>query len=1027
MSSEKPITVTLHSLQDTKQRTQRVPETQEIAQVQCKTVNEQQVIDRLKKRFKAVFDESTVGRMNNAACKIRLKPGAEPVQHPMRKIAFAILPAVKKELERMESLGVIAKVDEPTPWVNSMVVVKQPGKLRICLDPTDLNKFVMREHSYIPTPEETLAKITNAKFFSKLDLKSGYWQLCLDEESSYKTTFNSPCGRFRYLRLPFGLNSANEIFQKKMTEKFEGYEGVLVIFDDILVFAETFDEHVKRLQRVLERCEEVGIKLNEKKCHFLCKEVKYIGHVITPEGVKPDPEKIKAITEMPPPTDKKGVQRLLGMITYLGRYISNLSEMTHPLRILLHKQNEFVWTHEQDKAFTDIKEALTSDAVLTHYDVHKPAEVHTDACQHGLGACLMQDGRPVAYASRSLTETERNYANIEKELLSVVFGLERFNQYVYGKHTTVYSDHRPLVPISTKPIYANPARCQRLLLRLQKYDYYLIYKPGKIHFIPDTLSRAPVSCTDHDVLLERECELNVHLILECFKSSDMMKSKLRTETKLDTCLSKIMDYIKIGWPDENKKCDPSVSMYWCIKDQLSISDDFVIYENRIVIPKKLQPEILSRLHDSHQGRVRSKALARQGVYWRNINSDIDNLVDKCELCLKARKLPDKIELKSHAVPTRPFEKIGADIVTVSGSKYQVVVDYFSKWIEIEKLPNNPRSCDLIEHFKSIFSRFGIPEIVFSDREPVYKSDKMKLFCKDLNIDKEFSSAMHSQSNGQVERAIGHVKKIIIRCKGNMTDIRMNLLDYYSTPLDSNLGSPHNILMNRNVRTRVPCLTKNLVTESDIRNRKLLQERQLKQAKYYDRDAKKSFVKFKPGDIVVYKNNSADKNWKQAKVISADLEFRSYTLLNCKGNLITRNRAMMLPDKTGKGFHISPDQLFDSVQNPNPNETPKITQEHVPQPARCKSQNSSTPAQIKARAPDLVVPKTTMTPDQVKEMKLHNYASRHNVRVLPKSQSLSKSVEKSMSKHVSKRSELAGTATVPVRRSERIAAKMKTNP
>ena len=664
--------------------------------------------------------------------------------------------------------------------------------------------------------------------------------------------------------------------------------------------------------------------MNKKKCQFLCKEVKYIGHIITPDGLKPDPEKITAITQMPAPTDKKGIQRFLGMVTYLARYIPNLSEKTHHLRTILHKDKVFSWEFEQQKAFNDLKKALTEKSALAHYDVTKPVEIHTDACQVGLGACLLQEGKPVAYASRSLTETEKRYANIEKELLSVVFGLERFNQYVYGKHVHVYSDHKPLTPISQRPIHANPARCQRLLLRLQKYDYELSYKPGKDHIIPDTLSCATVPSLTHDTVLESECELNVHMIIETVKSSASMRLKLKTETANDPCLAKITYYILNGWPEHAKLCDPNVTPYWSLRNELSSYDGLVLYEDKIVIPKILQSDILSKLHDTHQGRVRCKALARRGVYWRNINADIDNMVDKCEECLNTRKLPCKVELKSHEVPSRPFEKVGADIVTVFGKKYQVVIDYFSKWIEVRELSRNPTSDQLISHFKSIFSRFGIPDIAFSDREPIYASASMRKFCEQYDIKKNFSSARYSQSNGQVERAIGHVKNIIKRCRGKIDDINMCLLDYRATPLTPSIGSPHNILLGRDVKTNLPCLPESLVNENDRNNRKLLLDRQEKSAEYYNKSAAKSFKLCNPGDMVVYKDGPNDKTWHRAKVVSVDREFRSYTLLNSIGNFITRNRSHVLPDKTGRGFFVSHDQVFDALQTPTPAPDPPKT-------------------------------------------------------------------------------------------------------
>ena len=375
----------------------------------------------------------------------------------------------------------------------------------------------------------------------------------------------------------------------------------------------------------------------------------------------------------------------------------------------------------------------------------------------------------------------------------------------------------------------------------------------------------------------------------------------------------------------------------------------------------LQPEILEKIHSGHQGRVRSKALARQAVFWCNINSDIDNVVNKCDQCLKTRKLPDKVVLAPHDIPNRPYEKVGADILTVLGSKYHVVIDFFSKWIEICKLPNNPKSTDLINHFVEIFSRFGFPNISFSDREPVYKSEAMTKFCRLYGISKEFSSAYHSQSNGQVERANCHVKNLIKRCNGNILKVKLCLLDYHATPLNSNLGSPHSILMNRQVRTKLPVLDQKLITSSDNDNRKLLLARQENGAKYYNKNAKEVFHSFKPGDVVVYKDGKGQSDdWKQAKVIAVDNKFRSCTLVNGNGNVITRNRAHVLPDKTGRGFNVSFESFHDPIHVPSPgcqdfskiNEPVLMPNQHLtalkPQP------NPETQA--------LPVPKTTMSPN-----------------------------------------------------------------
>ena len=423
--------------------------------------------------------------------KIQIDSTVTPVVNPPRKIPAALRKRVKKALNDMENDGVIRKVDEPTDWVNSMVIVDKPNKkLRICLDPRNLNTAIKREHFQLPTIEEITSRLTGAKVFSKLDGKNSYWQLKLDLESQLLTTFNTPFGRYCYLRTPFGIKSAQEVYQKRISQLFEDIEGVETDIDDILVWGSTKEEHDQRLKLPLKRCEDIGLTLNKDKCVIGASSVTYIGHVLTSQGVRPDETKIKCIFETPAPTDKKGVMRLLGTVNYLAKFLPDMSQTTEPIRKLLRQDVEFEWTSHQETAFTKIKEILTRDPVLRYFDVSKPVTVSCDASQSGLGSVLLQDNKPVAYASRSMTDAETRYAQIEKELLAVLFGMERFHQYTYGREVTVECDHLPIGSIVKKPLSNCPLRLQRMLLRLQKYDFKVKYKPGSEMHVPDMLSRA---------------------------------------------------------------------------------------------------------------------------------------------------------------------------------------------------------------------------------------------------------------------------------------------------------------------------------------------------------------------------------------------------------------------------------------------------------------------------------------------------------------------------------------------------------
>lgn len=436
-----------------------------------------------------IFDNTKVGKIDDEY-DIKLEPGCMPVISRSRPVPFAMKQKIEDELKRMIDLDIIIPVDEPTDWVNSYVVVQKGEKVRLCLDPGALNKVIKREHTQMPTVDDIYSQIGKGKLFSKLDLKDGYWHVPLSDAASKLTTFQTHLGRYRFLRLPFGLNSANEVFFKRTKEIFEGLPGVVVIYDDVLVGADNEAEHDMRLRLAFERARQHGVKLNKAKCQFGLSQVKYVGHIISSSGISVDPDKVVDIVNMPSPDDKKGVQRILGSLNFFARYIPDMSTITHPIRELLKKNISFIWTPTHEKAFAHIKRTLSHAPVLGYYDVTKDIILQADSSSVGLGACILQEGKPIAYASRSLTPTQVNYAQIEKELLAIVFGCERFRQYLYGKQVIVHTDHKPLINMLKKQLHDNPKRIQRLLLRLQCYNLTL-QSP--------VCSRARSTCTRHAV------------------------------------------------------------------------------------------------------------------------------------------------------------------------------------------------------------------------------------------------------------------------------------------------------------------------------------------------------------------------------------------------------------------------------------------------------------------------------------------------------------------------------------------------
>lgn len=760
---------------------------------------------------------------------IEVDPNIKSVVHPPRKVPVAIRPRVLQELQRMEELGVIEKQPEPTNWVNSMVTVIKPHKLRICIDPRDLNRAIRREHHPLPTVEEVVSRLPNARIFSILDASSGFWQIELDDSSSTLCTFNTPFGRYRFKRLPFGISSAPEVFQKVMTELLEGLEGVECIADDILVWGENISQHNNRLTAVLDRCREKNLKLNRAKCHTQRTQITYVGHLLTADGLKPDPEKVRAIQEMPEPADKQAVMRFMGMVQYLAKFIPNLSEISAPLRSLLESKTQWHWEESQKKSFQQLRSLVASTPVLKYFDVNKPVTLSVDASSKGLGAVIIQDQQPIAYASRALTSTQQRYAQIEKELLAVVYGCNKFHQYIYGQTTKVETDHKPLEPIFKKPLHQTPLRLQRMLLQLQRYSLQVEYKPGKEMYLPDTLSRAYLNEEKEDLLDE---ELEVSLLELDLPVSPEKLQQFQDATEQDAALQHLKTTVLQGWPEKKSQVPPEIREFWSYRDEITYMHQLLFRNQTLIVPKVLRTEMLKKIHQAHLGIIKCKQRAREILFWPGMGKEIEAMVSQCPTCNENRNSNTKQPLIPHEIPERPWAKVGADLFEFKNANYLLCVDYYSKYPEIVKLPSL-KSSATITALKSIFARHGIPDEVVSDNGPQFSSAEFTNFSKVWEFQHTTSSPGYPQSNGQVERTVQTVKNLLKKAEESGRDPYLSLLEYRNSPLESVKKSPAQLLMSRRLKSRLPTTTPLLQPEIQVNVAAGLRAKQKIQKQYYD--------------------------------------------------------------------------------------------------------------------------------------------------------------------------------------------------
>ncbi|XP_042613167.1 uncharacterized protein K02A2.6-like [Cyprinus carpio] len=794
-----------------------------------------------------------LGELKGPPAKIYVDKEAIPRFFKARPVPYAMKAKVEVEIERLLRENIIEPVKH-SEWAAPVVPVLKPDNtVRLCGDyKLTVNRVSKLEQYPIPRLDDLFATLSGGQKFTNLDMSHAYHQIALDAESKKYVTVNTHKGLFTYRVLPFGVSSSPAIFQRTIEGVLQGLPYVAVFLDDILVTGRNDGEHLQMLARVLERLQEAGLRLKRSKCTFMEKEVMFLGHKVDETGLHPVPEKVNAIQNAPSPKTVTELKAYLGLLNYYNKFLPNLSTVLAPVHKMLRKDAKWHWGGEQEAAFVQSKKMLQSVKVLVHYDPQKDVILSCDASPYGLGAVLshkMPDGseRPIGFMSRTLNQAERNYSQLDKEGLAVMFGLQRFHKYLYGRKFTIVTDHKPLLSLFNElksvPQMSSP-RIQRWAVTLRAYEYNIIYKPGKDQANADALSRLPLPTESVPEQEERV------LMLENADITLITAEQVRSWTQTDPVLSRVREMVQRGLLQEliGAEFDPFTSR----KDELSVQDGCVLWGARVIIPSAGRSEVLNQLHQCHPGVSRMKALARSYVWWPKMDQDVERLVKTCRICQEHRNVPAVAPLHPWNWPEKPWQRLHVDYAgPFMGKMFLILIDAHSKWIDGYPV-NSATSAATIECLRTSFSNHGLPELIVSDNATCFVSAEFKEFLKKNGVRHVTSAPYHASSNGLVERAVQIVKGMLKKCaEGTMaTKLARVLFSYRITPQTTTGLSPAELLHGRKLRCSLDFIHPDLTGK--------IQEQQQKQRVHHD---KKTHARsLGVGDPVLVRNFTYGPKW-----------------------------------------------------------------------------------------------------------------------------------------------------------------------
>lgn len=796
-----------------------------------------------------------------------------PVHQAPYRVSHAEREIIRQQVSEMLDNDVIR--ESRSAYASPVVLVrKKDDTWRFCVDYRALNATLTSGDENYPLPliDDILSYLNGCQWFTGLDLFSGYWQIPIKESDKHKSAFITSEGLWEFNVLPFGMKTSPATFQRCMDQVLAGLKwgSCLCYLDDLIVMADEFQTHLERLRLVLERLRSASLTLKPSKCLFGYKELKILGHVVSAKGILPDPAKITAIREFPPPRRLRNLRSFLGLANYYRKFVKDFTKITKPLTLLTRKDINFHWTDEQQNAFENLKSALTSSPVLRHFDEKLPIEVHTDASDLGLGASLVQreDGetRPVLYASRRLSDAEVKYNTTQKELLAIVWAVGLFRQYLWGKRFDVVVDHHALCWLNqSKDINGRVARWS---LKLAEYDYQIKHKSGKMHVVPDCLSRNPHRCVTESE--EKEVDEIPTMLL---KLEDIVKLQME-----DPEIKEIREAIEDPGKATNIMAK-SVRSYF-IENGILYRKNVVNKGNTklIVIPAKMRPEVLFECHDSpltggHLGFTKTFSKLKNRYFWPRMLKETEQYVKSCIDC-QTKKSPKQkpAGLLQPIKVGKPMDRIGIDFLgpfskTAKGNTFIVVAsDYATKWVETKAITGATAAEASQFIVEQIVCKHGCPREILSDRGQAFKSRLLSGITKGLGIRTQFTTAYHPACNGLVEHINGTIAEMLshyVSTNQRDWDIYLPLVtfSYNTSQHETTKQTPFYLVYGREATLPLDASINHVTNEDDdvdyllerVRQTRkdvleIIERNQMKQKKRYDAEHRQ--VEYKPGQLIL---------------------------------------------------------------------------------------------------------------------------------------------------------------------------------